>query len=45
MARGNDPSGVWFCFGACIFGLFPPDSCDAGPGNTSFGDNFIPILF
>ena len=44
MARVNDPSFSWFCLPfPCA--LFPPDSCDAGPGNTSFGDNFIPILF
>ncbi len=45
MARGNDPTGSWFCGGAFCGGLFPPESCDVGPGNTSFGDNFIPILF
>lgn len=44
MARGNDPSGTWFCAGAPC-GLFPPDSCDVGPANTSFGDNYIPVLF
>jgi len=44
MARGNDPSGSFFCGGACP-GPFPPDSCDVGIGNTSFGDNLIPLLF
>lgn len=43
MARGNDPAGVWVC-GGCA-GPFPPDSCDVGVGNTTFGDNFIPFLF
>lgn len=42
LARGNDPGGIGWCAPLCGFGLFPPDSCDAGPGNTSFGDNLIP---
>jgi parallel beta-helix repeat protein len=40
-ARGNDPGGVGWC-GPCPSGLFPPDSCDTGLGNTTFGDNLIP---
>jgi parallel beta-helix repeat protein len=37
MARGNGGLGCGPCFA-----LFPPESCDAAPGNTSFGDNLIP---
>jgi parallel beta-helix repeat protein len=44
MARANDPSGSFFCGGAACGALAPPNSCDAGLGNTSFGDNFIPFL-
>jgi hypothetical protein len=39
MSRGNDPTGS-FCT-AC-FALFPPDSCDNGAANDTFGDNLIP---
>jgi parallel beta-helix repeat protein len=42
LARGNDPAVIGWCAPLCAFGLFPPDSCDAGPGNSSFGDNLIP---
>jgi hypothetical protein len=41
MARANDPTGS-FCNAASCMGLFPPDSCDNGPNNTSYGDNLIP---
>ncbi len=42
-ARANAGAGA--CGGAaCVFfvGFFPPDGCDAGGGNTSFGDNLAP---
>lgn len=38
MARGNGGAAC----GPCGGGLFPPDSCTAAPGNSSFGDNLIP---
>ena len=37
MARGNG-GGV----APCASGLFPPNSCNDGAGNSSFGDNLIP---
>jgi parallel beta-helix repeat protein len=37
MARGNTGVGCAGCFA-----LFPPESCAAAPGNSSFGDNLIP---
>jgi parallel beta-helix repeat protein len=37
MARGNAGAGCGPCFL-----LFPPESCDVAPGNSSFGDNLIP---
>jgi parallel beta-helix repeat protein len=40
-ARGNDPALIGWC-GPCSSGLFPPDSCDQGPGNDTFGDNMVP---
>jgi parallel beta-helix repeat protein len=41
LARGNDPGGFGLC-AALPCALFPPNSCDMGPGNSSFGDNLIP---
>lgn len=43
MARGNDPAGTAVCGQAipCPL-LFPPDSCDNGGANDTFGDNLIP---
>lgn len=39
-ARGNAGSGGAVCGAAPP--LFPPNSCNDGAGNTSFGDNLIP---